>query len=515
MSNSETEGRPTGRLSVTAPIGVELEISDSAFRKLYAGAAPFEQDLPQGLYNVIWSAGGRSEDRTVRVKAGELCAEHGGHFPLGAAPPSSATNASPLEKDQFESTARLVRRDRRPGEAEVMVFIRSSNERPNSDLGRSIRLYDANGERMGCKIGEDEAFGNEEHQLAVRCYGGEAGRYTLRFETNERRIVEQSLFAFAGRRSLVFLKYGSALIPHLAKGAVRYAPRRGIEPTKTTIVSMPLDQQQDDFEEGSRIADILLHKLSEGEELADEALIDMLRRPEADPYLRIYAAALLLTARGRTESAAFEKAIKPESRAAAELLLEELDESCPDVMCIRWRMSMLDGSRGESGTPLDQPPMLDICWRWAAAYSVFAPWMIADTPAMQAAAQVTTPSPPWLVWKNRLERKEERPTTTPGDQELADRISQLAEIVIQRMASQNERRWLAPGPGNEILQLSPLTVELANAAVSAVPETSQYGQIDTQYLVEKVAFETGTPAADLSLQLDQAIQEFGSLNVKY
>jgi hypothetical protein len=61
------------------------------------------------------------------------------------------------------------------------------------------------------------------------------------------------------------------------------------------------------------------------------------------------------------------------------------------------------------------------------------------------------------------------------------------------------------------LELSPLTVELANAAMLAVPGRKQTYQVDPQILVEKVAFTTGTPVADLSPHLDQAFEEFGSL----
>jgi hypothetical protein len=491
MSTSDGD-RTAGTLSVTAPVGVEIEIQDARFKPLFAGVSPARLVLPEGVYNITWHAGGRSEERMVRVRSGRTAEEYGGEFPMGSAPPSAVTSASPLEHSQFQSVAQAVAMRSESHEAEILVIVRSSNQRPVSDLARSIRLTDRSGERQR-PLTSGDVEKDRVSQVATRRFIARPGSNVLSFEGSKRHRLEQTVHAFAGRQTIVFLKYGSLLISEKLSSGPDLKPRRGIDPTQTTIVSVSLARNApDNLDERGRLADILLHKLAVGEPLRDESLLDAVKRDE-DPFLKLYSAALLAS-RGEPDGSDLNDAL---------LLTDSLrDDGVPDAACIRWRLLELgERGNGSAGTALDMPPMLDACWRWASAHSVAHPEDIRPSPIISAAARTVEPTPPWLVWEAAA-KAQRRPSSLPPTSVAAD-VAELTRQIVNLVTKQAETS-LPAFLNRQLADLSPATVEYANAAISVL---SGDRALDVGEIARRIASSTGTPSPELAPQLDGALQE--------
>lgn len=496
ISDAKTDDRPTGRLSVTAPLGVEIEIADGRFRQVYVGAAPASLTLPEGVYNLSWHAGGRSEDRMVRVRSDRPASEHGGEFPLGSAAPSAGKAASMMERSQFESVQKAVSLGGASQASEILVVVRSSNERPVADLARSIRLTDRRGERLRQTALSAANPDVADNLIATRRFVTDPGPHILGFEGSERRRLEQAVHAFEGRQTIVYLKYGSLMIAEKSPTGTGLKPRRGIDPTETTVVSVPLRQSaKTDLDEGGRLADIMLHKLAAGETLRDEALLDALKRRNADPYLRLYGAALLAADRSEQDQA--------QRRNDALRLLEQLDKAdLPDAICIRWRLDRAELDRGRG--LLVSPPLLDASWRWASEHSVLDPESIALGPVLSAAAKVTEPTPPWLVWLTAA-KTTRRPEPASAETSAAQ-VAQLTRQIVTLVGSQLEQR-LPTFLNRQLASLSPATVEFANAAISVL---SGVHEPPDPEIARRIAYSTGTPSWELAPQLGEALEELKS-----
>lgn len=509
-SDEPDDKREQGTLTVNAPLGVEIEVCDSRFRALVVGSAPLSLPLSPGIYNVVWRAGGRSEERLVRIRAGATSQIVGGEFPLGSAPPSGFASSSQLEKKQLEATTKAVKSQITDARSEILVIIRSSNERPTGDLGRSIRLANPSGIDMRSDDSEDSILSDPSNQLAVRSYRVPPGPYLLRYEANDRRTLEQTVYAFESRKSVVFLKYGSLMIHENMRNKVKMTPRRGIDPTQTTVVSIPIEADGSGLEESTRIADILLHKLSSSEKFFDPALLELVKSKSTDPFLKLYAAALMLE--GQTNGNQYSADLPKQAhspRAILNLLKQIPANDFPDTLCLGWSLDAMRKPSGSTGlqAKLTIPPMLDICWRWASAHSVLNPEAIEDTAALTAAARITQGTPPWLVWKalsdsarsdyKRVEK------TLPEDTQVAELVQMVASA-----AKQNSERFVSEGADKGSRpRLTLATVEFANAATSLV---SSEEISDPLSIAQNFAFSTGTPRADLMPQLDEALQELRS-----
>ena len=488
----------TSHLTVTAPIGVEIEIFDARFRSLIEGAGKVELDLEPGLYNVSWKAGDESEERIVRVREGSGESVHGGEFAAGSNAHAASSGASALEAKQRKVVAKAIAKSSHSHAAEILVVVRSNDDRPTADLGRSVRLSDREGEDMRSDRERKSKAGARSNQVAVRRYAIDPGPYLLRYEASDRRTMQQTVHAFDGRQTVVMLNYGASLITETVKSSVRITPRRGIDPAQSIFFSLRLHEAStEEFEEAQRLAEILLHKLRKRDSLFDPALMELLVAPQADPYLKLYGAVQLLDGAKRQPVAG------PHGNAADDgvrRLADQLGElELPDVLCLNWR---LDSSSHGQAT-LDTPPMLDLCWRWAAEHSIAHEQAIAHTPFLAAAAMATDPTPPWLVWKSVDARSADSPVDHGfAGTSVADLTHQVASLV------EDLGKVRIPGVIDERLaDLSPATIEYANAAVSVASGKPDLGAED---IARRIAFATGTPGKALAFKLGDALSELRS-----
>ena len=283
--------------------GVDIMIIDSHFRPVARGVTKLETRLPEGVYTVRFSAAGRAEDKPVRLLpiARPLVVE-GGRFAIGSAPPSASSDAAELEHIQASAVSTLTQNAPQRGYDELVVFVRAPGA-TRADASRSIRLFDAKDVAVRSKdddeVEAEQILSENEHGWAARQYSVRAGVYRLHYETNTRKLVEQTVYVFPRRRTFAFLKYGHAVEFAREDNGYKQVRRRGIDPAQTTLVSAGTSNSKPDADD-LRLADILLHALGSSSVGLDQKLIAKLAEPGTCPYLKLYASAVLIR---RLESA--------------------------------------------------------------------------------------------------------------------------------------------------------------------------------------------------------------------
>jgi hypothetical protein len=440
-------------LIVTSKPGVEVRILDGRYNVVAAGVGTVKQRLPEGVYVVKWSAGGRVEQQVHRLRPSwRALRVNGGNFPLESAAPGLTGQSDSRSDAQGMAAAKLAAAPRTRSQAEIVVFVRAQAETIRSDLTKSIRLFDAADRAMRSDSALVEAAqdGSEpELGWAARVYGVTAGEYRLRYAALTGDALLQSVYAIRGRRTVVFLRYGSAdwLVPQYdGDERVRYS---GVDPSATTIVSTALRDRLCRRAEETRIAEILLHALASSTTPIDRKLYSRLQAGSADPFLQVYGAAVILarlekgdwpspdgTLDGRSLKSGLDaERLRLDWRKRAARLLRTAARAGPftDLVACQWKLAAL----GEpSIAPLDQvdgPPMLDCCWRWIVEHCAAHPGAMADTPSTNGASRGRIAASPWLVWRGAAAKAgsdphELRPEERPDVDHLAAKLSEVGFV---------------------------------------------------------------------------------------
>jgi hypothetical protein len=145
------------------------------------------------------------------------------------------------------------------GRTSVVVVVVAKDSQARSDLGKGIRLR---GFRGGA-IHRDWVHVPEEPDACwtIVAYSVEPGPFALRYETFERRIVEQTVYAVSNRTTVVLLQHAHTSLVQVVKEGSRIRTRRGVDPARTTIVSLPAMANADRLASSLGTAEIILHKL--------------------------------------------------------------------------------------------------------------------------------------------------------------------------------------------------------------------------------------------------------------
>ena len=399
--------------------GVDILIINSHLRPVARGVTKLEVLLPEGVYTVRFSAGGRAEDKPVRLRAIEkpLLVE-GGQFAIGSAPPSASSDVGEIERAQAHAVATFAQMAPKQGYDELVVFVRAPGA-THADASRSIRLFDAKDVAMRSRDEEaleaDRVVNENEHGWAARRYRVRAGVYRLHYEASSRKMVEQTVYVFPGRRTFAFLKYGHAVELVQQDGGYKPVRRRGVAPEQTTLVSAAASDPNPDPDD-LRLADILLHALGSSAVGLDQNLMVGLAKPDGCPYLKLYASAVLVR---RLEDAIAAAAVNDEPSAfeaiSPEVSRSWLEETCikllrsmpqgqpwPDAQCCGWRLAALTENRFsiDLNDALSAPPMLDCSWQWAVAHSFDRPGALPSAGAFRPASEARVQAAPWLVWRS-------------------------------------------------------------------------------------------------------------------
>jgi hypothetical protein len=521
---------PPGRighsaLTATSQPGVEIEVIDANFRPVAKGVTELTVRLPEGVYTVRFAAAGRSEQRFVRLRSGVPAEVHGADFPLESAPPSEATGASDLERRQARAVSRLVKPDRKASHnSEIVVFVRAPDDRTRSDVSRSLRLFHPDGGDAG--LGEltgEDADQNKSEGWGTRLYVLRPGAYRLRFESSARRMAEQTLCVFPGRRTYAFLQYGSSLqVVQAADGSFRAERKRGMEAALATFVSTPLGELEPSADD-VRLADILLHAIRVLSTAIDPATVERFGAQDACPYLRLYTcAALIRRLEAIRETRPAQMAAVTEAPIPAERLeawIEGLLSAplppgdWPDFEIMGWRLAMLRDPPEEPqyAFRLRSPPMLDCCWRWASAYSVDHPDRLPVGGVFEAAATARLPAGPWLVWRSSATHGD-APEGSPEPTELQRSLEQLARELT---STRSGRPGAASYPFQPTRQFLADLTQRSQALAAAVMGFEARDDVTTSAGLRQIALALGTPAQTLERQVTEAIEEVQGLKEQF
>jgi hypothetical protein len=531
MSSSSDTNRGTGRLIAEGPDGVEISIVNGSFETLATGTLRLELELPEGIYTVRWSGAGRIEQEVVRLRAiAKPLHVARQDFACRSAVPESVGCDRELEVSQVAAASQIASRvdsDVGPDEAEIVIFVRADDRRTQSRVSKDIRVLtrDPSSGRFErnepCERGSTH---DAEAGWASDRYVLKSGMHVLCYETSARRRVEQSIYAPPGRKTVAFLKYGQSLITQGSGDGTLLRRRRGIDPAHSTILSRPLGDK-DDFFADARTADILLHQLESHRAHIDEGLLQKLARPDTDPYLQLYALAVHVARAGRTAdrlaSVAADPAERELSAAERELGMMLLDALSPhaqwtDARCVAWRLG-IPGLSEASNAPLNIPPMLECCWRWAAAYSVQRPdHPIADPYALGAAKRADPSHAPWLVWAANPS-PEEIKIEERSSEKLREGITHLA-MGLGRVATSGwdtikaAKTRMETAAGSPSIGLGGLSVDTRQLAETLLG-TGQASSWEnpTPQLLEQFASSTGTPLHELVPKIELAVAEVAEL----
>jgi hypothetical protein len=412
MSRSEaktrTPMRDSGKLVVEAPLGADISVTDGGFSRVAEGVTRLDTTLPEGVYTVRWSAGERGRRWIVRLRGGATL-----HVPgdLG-----TGTAEGLPEDARLQAVADLIANHSRSARTSaILVVVLATDAQTRADLGRSVRLRSVEGTLMRRRDRERErtdADAEAADWTMVR-YDVPPGPFLVSFETFERRVVEQTVFAIPGRATTVLLSYAQTSLVEKTEGDARLRKRRGVDPSRTVMVSFSADQLAEEMVAAISIAEILLHKLRTRTATLHPSVAVALY-DNKDPYLHLYAAAAVVARPGtpieRLASTLNDDRGRlggPNDEATA--LYRRLAQFAewPDVRCLGWRLA---ADRTEQVAPeagsLTAAPMLEIAWRWASGQSV-RDWALAVDPLIAATANKADPTAiPWLVTGTASKRQE-------------------------------------------------------------------------------------------------------------
>lgn len=456
--------RSTGRMIVSGPPGVEIQVLDGSFNLVARGSIGLTAELPEGIYVVKWIAGGRIHQeihrlfaiaRPLELPQGELPAE----IQVGALAAAAIEGAPPRPPSQATWKA---------GEADIVVFVRAEAGLDTGVAGLgSLRVFNAKDVAMRFDpdaLAEEPSSVGSLSATPVRLYHVDRGDYRIRFRSVSGASLEQIVPALPDRRTLVFLQLTSSTQMAGAGKSLRLETQVGVGAPATRMVTVAAGASARQAAEQLRLAELLQHALATSASPLDADTLSVLTQPDTDPLLKLAAAALILTRleQGQApglENEVFETAARAGLAAAslvgggslvlmafagaAKLLREgvsgfidreaarrrdarwrrrakDLVEAADptwrlsDAIVMGWRLKAL-GETWASAPPasLAEPPMFDACWRWAVAESAVHPDAVPNTRSIRAPSRGRTPAGPWLAWRASA-AKELRSVHEPG-----------------------------------------------------------------------------------------------------
>ena len=379
-----------GKLEISSLLGTEISILDGGFSERGSGITHWSGDLEDGVYTIVLSAAERSQRWVVRVRGG-----HKISFPDDVAGASEwGSQDRQLEELADDATVDYN------GLNGVFIAVVAPDAKVRADLTRNLRLRGVDDFKM--RRDTESPSKTKPSNWASVSYNVHPGAYLLTYETFERRIMDQVIYVMPGRRTVVLLHYGQTGIIERQKEDPKLRKRRGIDPSRTLVVSLDRDSGPSRLLQDLRIAEILLHHLRTRARSVDPSVAIALLGPNIDPYLKLYAALGTLAMPGSviqrlTASIHQDPNEDSEGAAAAKRLLDELApyRDWPDVKCLDWRLRM---SLDAQHSTLTSPPMLEICWRWASAHSTRHQEIETIEPSVVQTAEMAEPdASPWFA----------------------------------------------------------------------------------------------------------------------
>lgn len=503
MSSSS---KSTAQISIEAQLGVNVRVIDSAFTTVAsASSEPLSEAFEPGIYTIRWTAGDTAAQRVVRLREGDhLKTGDSGLIP-GAAPSEDI----PLAGRQLAALIREV--DRRNPKTRFVIFVCANDMRTTSDVGKDVQLRsfdegsDSQAQRSLTTFDAKDGWS----ALHLEC---KPGLHLLRYLNSERKRIEQTIFAPPGRSTIIWLRYGTAYTAEGKFAEGQFRARRGIDASRTRIVSIAPFEPASALRDRFLLASSLLTDVAVRKGELINALVNGLQNVH-DPFIRLYAATVLLTRPLSPEGIWAELPDEPlalphqNAMIARRLLDSEFvdAEQWPDAICAHWRLNLAGTDSGVGYShKLPAPPMLESAWRWATAWSVRHPESLdpVRSPAIAAVTKGQERTSPWLTWRSRDLR------TKPGANSsgLRPELVEAGIRTIGELAAEVEVHSKRAGIANSVSQGTLDFVRMT----SRLGSTSQWS-VGNDQLFSRLAGATGLPASELVLKANTALEEMRQL----
>lgn len=510
MSASEKKSLGMGTLVVEAPLGTTIEILNSGLDQLKTGTTSLSLDLEDGVYAVNWRAGDKTQRWMVRIKAGETS-----HVPAKL-PRRKAAKLAP-NNSRMDIAQSISHRKKSEHGAEIFVAVLAPEQQVTADLTRSIRLRNASLPTTTASVESEAEKPAERGNWAAVRYAVQPGCYILTFETFERRLTEMTVYVPKGRVAFILLPYGQISIVEGQSEDGRIRKRRGIDAANAIILAPSFETSANQIVENLVTAETLLHGLKSRERMVDPESAKLLLSEDADIMLKLYAAAGLLALNGnvlqRLETsvkASFENrtALRPDATMVAALLYNQLKahSDWPDVTCLGWQLSVADGEH-QSIAVL---PMLEICWRWAAAQSARGSNASTLNPSLiDAVSRADPAASPWMVTGTAAAGASSKVEEFFADvgPDLLELSAKVAEAVFDKTRLSVPSK-VAPASVNSAINrasLSPATDQLVQAVLSAGRAVDWKQTVSD--LLPRLAASMAEPVSSLGPIIKNAIKE--------
>ncbi|MCW2338232.1 hypothetical protein M2337_002465 [Sphingobium sp. B2D3A] len=456
---------------------------DGALSEIDRGTAELSATLPLGLYLVEWSSAGQQTQSMVRLDGKEQSVQV--HFdPSGDNASASSTPATADRLALLDAVNGSIRPSERAYESSIVLIVSADADAKDYVLDLELRLYDR--EDVAMRANRDDApnleLGTGERAL---CYRVRPGRYHIGYRSIGGEQLGQSVPALAGRQTLVFLTVSRTKLISAEGDEFHEEESAGIDPSRTTIVTVRGDEKDYRVRERVRLAGLMLFDLTNATNSLTNDVVEVLDDPKTDPLLRLYGALVAVSAFERASALP----VSDDRRDTALIRLDEAwmarlrkwiaDPAQPglptDALAAIWRAQRVGSDtfdvRAWSKLPsrIEAPPMLECSWRWAIEESITRPDAVRGTAVMAATARSSGGNLPWLCWEIAAAKARFVPANARAD-DLAALVLQVADKVAALVEPDALSRTLANG-------LDALSPDLKATALRAMqlvaPETKE------------------------------------------
>jgi hypothetical protein len=294
----------------------------------------------------------------------------------------------------------------------------------------------------------------------AHCYRVRPGRFHIGFQSILGERLGQSVPALAGRQTLVFLTISRTKLIVADGEEFDREDSVGIDPARTTIVTVRGDEEDYRVRERVRLAGLLLFDLANAKNSLSEDVIAVLEDAKTDPLLKLYGALVALSSYERSGS------ITPTERrqdgATAPLdqswitrlrdwIADPAQPGLPtDALAACWKLQRLSPQAfdvdawGTLPSRIEVPPMLECAWRWAIEESIARPSAVRGTAIVTATARSAGGSVPWLCWQLAAAKAGFTPVAATAD-DLPSLVAKVGEKVATLIGPGDLHRSLVKG----------------------------------------------------------------------
>ncbi|ATL98527.1 hypothetical protein CK910_08565 [Aeromonas sp. CA23] len=509
MSHDITAPRPLFKLSLRTRPGIAIRLLDSNLKEITRGSGELETEQPEGLYLVQWSSAGHQSTTMARVDGSQKVMEL--RFdPSDMESSTTHSGSDRIDLALIDTISDTLKSSGRIQESAIVLIVTGDAEILKEVPDLRLRLFDRNDTAMrrdsGHAINLD--LGSNEQAYAYRV---KPGRFHIGFQSVLNERLGLAVPALAGRQTLVFLTVTRTKLIVPDDGQFVEESSVGIDPVKTTIVTVRGDEETYRVRERVRLAGLLLYDLSNGTNSLSRDVVSVLDDIKTDPLVRLYGALAALSAYKRGEDlGAFDEIASV--RTAAGSLQPWVARICDwipnpgqpglptDALAAHWELARAaPGKISKDGntalpTRIETPPMLECAWLWAIEESIVRPDAIRGTALVAAATRSSGGTAPWLCWRlSASKARSRRSPTTEG-------LPLLAAQVIEKLEAVSGPRSMGRGIASKLKVLSP---EIQATALRVLQIMSSGGRpIDTGGITD-LAVSLGLPAQQLRSRLDR------------